>query len=153
MRMNIQFHSEHNSGYGRFGFETVKALKALGVEQAGDIGNEESDVELAHEALWLSTPPHVRGWYDGQHATIFTMWESTEIPPGFRENLHNFDRIIVPSLQNKELYERFHKDVRYVPLGVDPNVWFPTQRPRVGRDFVFLTAGFGPRKGDRKSVV
>ena len=147
MRLNLQYHTEHNSGYGRFGFETAKALKGLGVELAGDIGNEESDVELAHEALWLSTPPHVRGWYEEQHATIFTMWESTEIPPGFRENLHNFDRVIVPSLQNKELYERFHDDVRYVPLGVDPLVWSPTRRPPVNRDFIFITGGFGPRKG------
>jgi glycosyltransferase involved in cell wall biosynthesis len=135
-----------------------RALEQLGVESVGDIGlkpqgldpsfvPDPQAVQLARVALWLSTPPHVRGWYEGQLGAILTMWESTEIPPGFRQNLHHFDRVFVPSRQNQELYSRFHDDVRYVPLGVDSMKWFPRQRPAIKRDFRFLTAGFGPRKG------
>lgn len=158
MRVNLQAHTEHHSGYGRFGVEMARALGALGVENVGDIGLVPADFHpdlttptgdpaaLARVALWLSTPPHVRGWYEGQFAVIFTMWESTEIPPGFRQNLHHFDRIIVPSLQNQELFSRFHPDVRRVPLGIGAE-WGYVPAPPVEREFRFLTAGFGPRKG------
>jgi glycosyltransferase involved in cell wall biosynthesis len=160
--INLQAHSEHQSGYGRMGVELRKQLALLGVESVGDIGlapdlddrlesqanlKREGGLELARVALWLSTPPHVRGWYEGQFATIFTMWESAEIPPAFRQNLHHFDRIIVPSLQNKELYDHFHADVRYVPLGIDPEAWGYQPRPPVDREFRFFCAGYGPRKG------
>jgi hypothetical protein len=161
LNINLQAHSEMHSGYGRFGVYTKRALEQYGVVSVGDIGlapqtveavatepfNDPQSLELARVALWLSTPPHVRGWYEGQLAAIFTMWESTEIPPGFRQNLHHFDRVFVPSQQNLELYRRFHPDVRYIPLGVDGEKWHPRQRPPIKRDFRFLTAGYGPRKG------
>ena len=163
-KLNLMGHYENHSGYGRFGVQTKKALEACGVEILPDIGFEpqgyqhilnepvaqreleRGDIELARVALWLSTPPHIRGWYEGQFATIFTMWESTEIPPAFRQNLSHFDRVFVPSLQNQELYGRFHPDVRYIPLGIDESWGYRPRRP-VERDFNFLTAGFGPRKG------
>lgn len=163
--INLQAHTEHQSGYGRMGVEMRKQLSLLGVESCGDIGlapdgdmmleshanlQRSGGLELARVALWLSTPPHVRGWYEGQFAAIFTMWESSEIPPAFRQNLHHFDRIIVPSLQNKELYEHFHDDVRYVPLGIDPEAWGYRPRPPVDREFRFMCAGYGPRKGCRQ---
>lgn len=160
MRLNLQAHNVHASGYGRFGVEMAKALEALGVDNAGDIGMETEgyvgDVtvpfdtkttDLQRVALWLSTPCHVRGWYEGQFAAIFTMWESTDMPEGFRHNLHNFDRILVPSLQNVELFSRFHPDVRYVPLGINSEDWHYTPRQPVGREFRFFSAGYGPRKG------
>ncbi len=151
MKMHVMYHSEDNSGYGRFGSRTVRALTDLGVENAGDLGLRPGDMgdrPLASVALWLSTPPHVRGWFSGQLGTIFTMWESTEMPAGFRENLHHFDRIFVPSEQNRELFSRFHPDVRMVPLAVDES-WHYRPAPMVERDFRFLSCGFGPRKGCR----
>ena len=156
--INLQSHTEVESGYGRFGRFVKRELEALGVVSLGDLGvypeldpstvepGRAAGCELARVALWLSTPPHVRGWYEGQFATIFTMWESSEIPPGFRTNIDKFDRIFVPSLQNQELYGRFHPDVRYIPLGVAGS-WAPRARPPVRTTFEFLTAGFGPRKG------
>jgi glycosyltransferase involved in cell wall biosynthesis len=142
-----------------------KALADLGVESSGDIGNGtdgrghatpdqphfDNGALLDRVALWLSTPPHVRGWYEGQFAAILTMWESSRIPEGFRDNLADFDRIFVPSVQNQELYGRYHPDVRYVPLGVSPH-WHPRTRKPVERDFVFLTAGYGERKGVKQVV-
>ena len=160
MKLNIQAHREVESGYGRFGYFTVRALENLGVENCGDLGlepqtfadkstcqrSDTTQTELAHVALWLSTPPHVHGYYEGQFPAIFTMWESTEIPEGFRHNLHHFERIFVPSVQNKEIYSVYHKDVRVIPLGVDGK-WGFRRRPTINRDFVFLTAGYGTRKG------
>jgi hypothetical protein len=156
-KINLSYHNSQDSGYGRFGLRLAEALYRLGVENAGAIHPEKIDAtngplvetesfELAKVALWLSTPPHAQGWYMGQFAGIFTMWESTEIPAGFRENLHHFDRIFVPSQQNLEIFSKLHPDVRLIPLGIDPT-WAFRPRPRVANEFVFLTAGFGPRKG------
>ena len=165
MNINLMAHTEIESGYGRMGHFVRKALADMGVENSGDIGNGtdgrahvdpsqphfDNGVPLERVALWLSTPPHVRGWYKGQFPAILTMWESTVIPEGFRENLHHFERIFVPSLQNQELYSQYHDDVQYVPLGVSEH-WVPTARPPIGRDFVFLTAGYGERKGVEQVV-
>lgn len=159
MRCNIGFHPDMAQGYGRMGTLVAREMERLGVVNLGGIhSGPEHDPqapaaytngeasELAPVALWFSTPPHVRGWYRGQTAAILTMWEGTEIPPGFRENLPSFDRVFVPCRQNVELYSRFHPDVRLIPLGVDAEKWVYT--PRLGRErgFRFLTGGAGPRK-------
>jgi len=75
------------------------------------------------------------------------MWEATGVPPGFRENVHEIDTIIVPSEQNVELFSHWHKNVKKVPLGVDPERWHYSERPPVDSEFVFMTAGQGQRKG------
>ena len=157
MEMNLQAHDQHQGGYGRFGVECKKQLQALGVVDYGDVGHGPTNMEdfnkeidapakVTGEALWLSTPPAMRGRYAGQHTSLFTMWESTEMPAGFRENLHCADTVFVPSLQNQELFSRFHDDVRYIPLGVDPVAWHYRPRTTPSSDFNFLTAGYGPRK-------
>lgn len=170
MRVNLQNHRERSSGYGRMGYEIERSLRKMGVEimprmddgysgqsvveRTGErpVSVQPQDAEIAPVALWLSTPPAARRWFEGQLATILTMWESTDMPAGFRENLPHFDRIFVPSQQNQELFSRFHGDVRVVPLGVDPETWAFRPRPRVDRDFNFVTAGFGPRKNCKKVV-
>lgn len=161
MRCNIGWHNDENQGYGRYGTKTAAAMQALGVINLGGIhrrdGSMAAETEpkagcnpeaeaLAPVALWFSTPPHVPGWYKGQVSALATMWEGSEIPAGFRDNVPDFDRIFVPSLQCQELYSQFNKDVRYVPLGVDPIDW--AYKPRVApeREFRFLCAGAGPRK-------
>jgi len=152
-RMNAGYHQDRTTGYGRFGYELHSALQRAGVVDYGPIGvNEEfsavPNVGTAPVAFYAATPPHVVGWSEGQLAALFTMWEFSEIPVGFRENVPDFDRIFVPSRQNVELFSHFHPDVRYVPLAVGEE-W--TYRPRTdpnetGR-FEFLTGGAGPRKG------
>ena len=67
--------------------------------------------------------------------------------PSYRENLHEFDTIIVPSQQNLELYSEYHDNVKYVPLGVDPVRWcYRERRPPTTR-FNFFIGGSGERKG------
>jgi hypothetical protein len=142
-RLNITGHPVPGMGYGEFFLGTKPALKGLGVE---DYGHLLESQDKAPVALWLSTPPHVKGYWDGQLQTIFTMWESSEIPAGFRENLHHMHRVFVPSHQNVALYSQFHDDVRYVPLAVDSERWKYVPRTPPEQEFRFLTAGTGPRK-------
>lgn len=153
------FHLRTNKlGYGRFGINLAGSLRDLGVdvyqkmpmpaealmphEDPGDVPSKR-----CHVVCWASVPGHARGWWADQHTTIFTMWESGSLPEPFRETIHNFDQVIVPSHQNAELFSRYHPDVTMVPLGIDPKVWYPTERPKVGREFRFLIGGSGPRKG------
>ena len=147
--MNAGYHNDTSTGYGRFGTEVHQALLRAGVADLGALGlNEEiPDPEgFAPVAFYAATPPHVVGWREGQLAALFTMWEFTEMPVGFRENVPEFGRIFVPSLQNVELFSHFNDDVRYIPLAVGPE-WGFQERKDPDRHFNFLTGGAGPRKG------
>jgi glycosyltransferase involved in cell wall biosynthesis len=96
---------------------------------------------------WMSVPTHRDGSYDRQFNSILTMWESRQLPEAFRDTLHEFDLIMVPSPQNVELFSKYHPNVRLVTLGVEPELWHPIPAPPVGRFFDFLIAGRGSRKG------
>jgi hypothetical protein len=74
-------------------------------------------------------------------------------PESFRESLHRFDTIMVPSEQNLELFSQFHPNVRYVPLGIDPAVWHYEDRMPTDRFFRFLIGGSGKRKGTELAVA
>lgn len=149
-RLNLIYHNVPGMGYGRMGIYTKSALERIGVEDYGSVLGEEGHPDptrrRAPVALWLSTPPHMDGRWEGQCQAIFTMWEYTEMPAGFRENIRKADKVLVPSRQNLELFRRFHPNVEYVPLGIDQEKWKPTKRQEPGREFRFLTAGTGKRK-------
>lgn len=108
---------------------------------------------LTNVVAWASVPTHGRGWWKGQVPVILTMWEATELPISFRENLHEFDTVIVPSQQNLELFSRYHNNVKYVPLGVDTERWFPVERRPPLTRFNFLCGGSGARKGTDLAVA
>ena len=144
-------------GYGRYGVHLAQELQKAGVEVYDHLEEPEPDPAMEHlnrgrrskktnVVAWVSVPTHARGWYRDQHAVISSMWESSQLPESFRETLHEFNQVIVPSWQNQELFSRYHDNVAMVPLGVDPEVW--SYKPReVGAEFRFLCAGSGPRKG------
>lgn len=129
-------------GYGRMGMMVDEAIRRLGVTVSNDI-----EGDPAGTVLLCSTPAHLRKYRKGQRLTVLTMWESMNLPEAFRESLHLFDTVIVPSEQNVELFSAYHDNVHYVPLGIDPQVWKPTPRKPFERRFVFLVGGSGPRKG------
>ena len=139
-----------NTGYGRFGYELHNAMFRAGVKDYGPVGVNEQEMgppeAVGPVAFYAATPPHVLGWHEGQTGVIFTMWEFSEMPVGFRENIPEFDRVFVPSLQNLELFSHFNADVRYVPLAVD-RAWHYQERPDPSERFNFFTGGAGPRKG------
>lgn len=141
-------------GYGRLGVQLAKEIRAAGVtvydhlpspsRPTPDVGYAS---KIASTAMWVSVPGHMEGWWEGQHRAIFTMWEATRLPEQFRENLHCFDTVFVPSAQNIELFSQYHPNVVYVPLGIDPEAWHYRERQRPTSTFRFLIGGSGPRKG------
>lgn len=143
-------------GYGRLGVDLAKHFARLGWEVYDGIkGDDESISEnvdgvvegLSRDVLWVSIPPHARRWYTGQRPHIFTMWEATELPEAMRENLHEFETVLVPSDQNAELFGKYHSNVKVVHLGVELEHWYWRPRPEPGAFFDFLVAGSGSRKG------
>jgi len=160
-------------GYGRYGVNLARYLTKAGVdvydriqEQADEIiptqdlrnphyvleEQGERRYKRTNVACWISTPGHARGWWDGQHVGIGTMWEATKLPESFRESLHNFATVIVPSDQNVELFSRYHHNVRKVPLGIDTDVWRYRKRESPTTEFRFLIGGSGARKGTDLAV-
>ena len=154
-------------GYGRMGIYIAKELRKSGVTVYDSIGDAPGQPTLAGQALevwgertpgmtnvvaWASVPTHARGWWQGQVPIILTMWEATVLPEAFRENLHEFDTVIVPSMQNVELFSKFHPNVKYLPLGVDPEKWHYVERRAPLTRFNFLISGSGPRKGTDLAV-
>jgi hypothetical protein len=98
-------------------------------------------------SMWVSVPTHSIGAWQGQMQTILTMWEADRLPESFRETLHAFDMLMVPSEQNVELFSKYHDNVELVLLGVDPDRWHYAPPPTVDNEFRFLISGRGSRKG------
>jgi glycosyltransferase involved in cell wall biosynthesis len=162
--INLLYVHHEAIGYGRMGVNVARELVKMGVDvfdhlpEPGELPPQRDLEHLAHlnsgkkskicnVVCWQSVPTHARGWHRGQYPVISTMFETTALPESFRESLHNFGLVIVPSHQNAELFSRYHDNVKMVPLGVDPAVWHPEKRPEVGATFRFLIGGSGPRKG------
>ncbi len=73
----------------------------------------------------MQVPHIVKGWHDGQHRVLFSMWETDTLPGDFRRWLNQYDQVIVPCQHNVDLFSQFHNDVSYCPLGVDHKFWKP----------------------------
>jgi glycosyltransferase involved in cell wall biosynthesis len=148
-------------GYGRMGVKLADALVDAGVRVYDSLGlapeHERSTVgfdefrsappQPTNVVSWISVPTHARWWHEKQFASCFTMWEASNLPPSFRDTLHEFDVLMVPSAQNLELFGQYHDDVRFVPLGVDLDKWHFRPRSTPDKNFVFLCGGSGKRKG------
>lgn len=154
MNLNLMYVHGDSIGYGRLGVSLAKALGEMGVDiydhlpdPTGYYENKGYRSGVCPVVCWVSTPTHARGWWEGQTPVIFTMWEATQLPESFRENLHEFETCIVPSEHNLELFSQYHDNVRCVYLGIDPQVWHYTPRTGPGASFNFLIGGSGPRKG------
>lgn len=97
-------------------------------------------VDNAATVVDVLLPNMVKGWWDGQRRVCFTMWETDQLPPEFFEHLKQFDLILVPCNQNKELFSKHHPDVKVVPLGTNTDFWCPTVRPE-NKTIRFLAGG------------
>lgn len=96
-------------------------------------------VDSASVTVHMSVPSTVKGWWDGQFRSLFTMWETDELPSDFRKWVGQYDRVLVPCQHNVELFGRYHDDVVAVPLGVDHSVWLPSHDP--SGPFKFVAGG------------
>lgn len=140
MKLAVGYVPRDNIGYGRMGTELVAALRRVGVEVV-------DPSEPAPAACWMTFPCHAGPHDTAQYLTCLTMWEGDHLPETFRDSFHNYDRMLVPSAENVELFGQYHHDVRYQPLGIDPTRWAFVERTPPADEFVFLTSGRGARKG------
>lgn len=118
------------------------------LDRAGESRPSGDRMKHTNAVCWVATPGHPRGWWDGQYAAMFTMWEATRLPESFRDRLHEFDLVCVPSEQNVEMFSTYNDNVRLVPLGIDPVDWHYLPRQAPETEFRFLIGGSGERKGD-----
>lgn len=101
-----------------------------GAMLAGFLDNKPDDVTFNKKAsvhVYMGVPFANKGWIEGQHRVLFTMWETTILPSSFTRYLPKYDQILVPCQHNVELFSKHHPNVSMVPLGVDPTFWFPQQ--------------------------
>ena len=84
--------------------------------------------EDAEHVVFALRPNLIKGWHKTQVPHLLTMWETNWLPPEFSDYLQNFNKIIVPSLHNWELFSQFHDEVHMIPLGVDRTIWHPEDR-------------------------
>lgn len=162
--LTLMYTHSMSIGYGRLGVKLADALRDMEVMVYDDLGdpplddpgrtteaNDRTGRLLAgsptNVVSWVSVPTHARWWYKDQYASCFTMWEASVLPESFRDTLHEFDSLIVPSTQNLELFSRYHNNVHLAPLGVDIERWQFVPRSNPDRYFWFLTGGSGKRKG------
>jgi glycosyltransferase involved in cell wall biosynthesis len=156
--LNLLYVHSMATGYGRYGTMLARSLEDIGVKVYDDLEESlpqrsarvfagTSEQKRCNVTCWVSTPSHCRGFWEGQHAVLATMWEAMRLPEGFVKNLHEFETVIVPSWQNVELFSEHHPNVKFVPLGIDPERWNFVGRKPPGRFFNFLIAGHGQRKG------
>lgn len=88
--------------------------------------------EKASVNLYMGVPFSIKGWHEGQHRALFTMWETDQLPAPFQRWLPQYDQIIVPCQHNVELFSQHHDNVVAVPLGVDTKFWTPRSEPKTG---------------------
>lgn len=155
--INLNYVHSNSIGYGRYGVNLANELQKMGITVYDDLpstdpafpADEHGDRTpgKSHVVAWISVPTHARGWYRSQYPVMSTMWEARILPPSFRQSLHEFEQVIVPSHHNVELFSQYHDNVKLVPLGVDPNIWHYSMRKEPQTFFNFMIGGSGVRKG------
>lgn len=100
------------------------------------------------EAVIFAIPTDmIKGWYGGQRTAVLTMWETTVVPDKYHRTITAIDTLLVPCDQNAELFAPYHKNIHVVPLGINHDDWYPSDRP-ANNKFRFVTGGSGwKRKG------
>ena len=101
----------------------------------------------ASVAIHMGVPFAIKGFLEGQHKVNFTMWETDEMHPRFIPWLKQYDQILVPCHHNVELFGRYHDNVAFVPLGVDPKVWVSQKRTANPRFRIHAGGSLWKRKG------
>jgi glycosyltransferase involved in cell wall biosynthesis len=150
-RLNFLYTHDNSMGYGRMGTQLAKQFSCQGVQVMDWM--HRTDANVASHVLWAGHSYNAKGWFDGQHRSLLTMWETTRLPELIREGLHNVNTVFVPSEHNLEVFGKYHENVFYVPLGVDPETWHFRKRVAPRQSFRFLADGRGARKGTDVAVA
>lgn len=149
------------------GYGAASEYLALGMERAGAEVNvlpfrldkaglsdeflallERSGAPPASPTLCFTWPAENLARFHGiQDLFLSTMWETSKLPAGWAERINQAKAVIVPSTFNADLFPRcgVRAPIEVVPLGVNPLVYRPLERP--ARGLTTLTVGtFVPRK-------
>jgi glycosyltransferase involved in cell wall biosynthesis len=120
----VNYQNWHGFIDDRFGYGSMLSGFLSAVPEGVKISSRASvDVNMA-------VPFNTKGWLEGAHRVLFTMWETTQLPDRFVRWLDQYDQILVPCEHNVEVFSPYHPDVSYVPLGVDTQWWVPCLRQR-----------------------
>ena len=141
MRIQVLIPPDRKSGYGRMAFEIVDALKRAGAT----IEPYDLKAEPAPYVIFMCPPQRPENWYEGQHVSLLTMWESTELAFEHLSVLPLFNSVLVPCEQNRKMFSRVNKNTSKITLGCDYDVWNYTER-KYSDPFTIITAGVGARR-------
>jgi glycosyltransferase involved in cell wall biosynthesis len=121
--------------------ELVAAIERAGV----DVIHNGSPDKTASHVMFMAPPQRPEGWFKGQHVSLLTMWESTQLAMEHLATVPLFDHLFVPSEQNLEMFSKVNPNTTKFGLGCDYDTWSIT--PRVKSDpFTIITAGKGGRR-------
>jgi glycosyltransferase involved in cell wall biosynthesis len=128
------------NGYGYVTDRMLATLKKLGYEV-------KSNDPTADVNLWYDQPHHIE-WGEGQYRVAYHPWESTELMPGWLDQLNTADEVWTPSPLMKTWYEEMgvKPPVHVYQHGVDP-VWACQPRQSDGIIRLLHVGGEAKRKG------
>lgn len=110
-----------------FGYSAASASLARAVEAAGAELDDDAPIAV-HFDYPLSFQP-----VEGARNLLFTMYEAHPLPEAFVPVLRKADAIFVPSKFCYDLFRPHVKGIplRVCPLGFDPAIFYPPEKPRV----------------------
>lgn len=141
MRIQVVHARNNVTGYGRMAAEIISALRGLGASVSD--WNREDDP--APHILFMTPPQRPEGWYKGQHVSLLSMWESTELAMDHLTTVPLFDQVFVPSRQNLEIFGKINPNTKFITFGCNYDEWHYTPR-QMSYPFTVITGGKGGRR-------
>ncbi len=164
-RLVFRMHPNTWTGYGQHSAAIAKGLEAEGIPVAVDpidgwSGPLPPDPWLSNRFIApdSSRPRLISRAVDSLDEirpgdAVLTMWESSRLRPHWVNHLNRAACVIVPCAWNLEVFResRVTAPIRVVPMGIDPQVYFPRRVERSG-GFRLGCAGRLAHGGIRKNV-
>jgi len=140
--MKVQYISPHQGTYDGFGTSSEALKKYLNHSGVQLVKDKQDIAFVYHQPYILAKMPK------NQKKVLYTMFESTKIPPDWPDLMRLADKVIVPSRFLQEVFLRYGVVSEVVPLGIDDEVYEPLPQKKDYRRFTFLHyTAFNARKG------
>jgi glycosyltransferase involved in cell wall biosynthesis len=150
--MSITFlsHFLPRNGYGYPAMKIAEALRRLAgadVVEMRDTMWDENDPEwhVDGPGLIMSLPEWWR-FVQAEPLVGLTMHETTELPAAWVRDINRAESVIVPCEYNRQVFvgSGVTVPVHVARWGIDPEEWYPLERPRQGWEpYTFLWSGNG----------
>jgi len=141
VKLQVFYAPTPTTGYGRMSIELVRALERAGVHV---VHNGAPDDTASH-VIFMSPPQRPNGWFKGQHVSLLTMWESTQLAMEHLTTVPLYDHVFVPSEQNLLMFGKVNHNTTKFCLGCDYDRWSITTRV-MSDPFTIITGGKGGRR-------